>query len=74
MLISWLKLEGKKLRSLDSRPGLGQIARIVESIRADPKEIVATTHTALPIEVAALDWRRQADSILSDVLRTTSHS
>lgn len=57
MLISWLKLESKKLRSLDFRPGLGQIARIVDSLRTDPMDVVAMTHTALPIEVAALVGR-----------------
>ena len=59
MLISWLQLETKKLRSLDFRPGLGQIARIVDSFRTDPMDVVAMTHTALPLEVAALVGRRK---------------
>jgi len=57
MLISWLRLETKKLRSLDFRPGLGQIARIVDSFRTDPMDVVTMTHTALPIELAALVGR-----------------
>lgn len=60
MLISWLKLEVRKLRGLDSRLRLGQIARIVEVFRCDPKDIIGMTHTSLPAELAPMVGRGRA--------------
>jgi hypothetical protein len=54
MLVSWLRLGTKNLRSLDNRLSLGAIAHIVEKFRCDPKEIVEMTHASLPAEVAPL--------------------
>ena len=60
MLISWLGLDIRRLRVLDGRIGLGQIARLVEMFRCDPTAIIGMTHTSLPAEVTSLVGKGRA--------------
>jgi len=50
MFAAWLSLGTKNLRGLDGRLGLGQMARIVEKFRCDPKAVLEMTHVQLPTE------------------------
>ena len=54
MFASWLRLGTNNLRSLDGRLGLGQVARIVEKFRCDPRAVLEMTHAPLPAEFAPL--------------------
>jgi hypothetical protein len=51
MFVSWLRLGTKNLRSLDSRLGLGPIARIVEKFRCDPTTIVEMGAVSNRVEI-----------------------
>lgn len=54
LLIDWLHLHTKRLRDLDAKPRIGQIAQLVERLRRDPAELVGMTHAALPAEFAPM--------------------
>jgi len=54
MFLSWLRLGARNLRCLDGRLSLGQLARIVEKFRCDPKAVLEMTHAVLPTEFTPL--------------------
>jgi len=54
MFLSWLGLGARSLRCLDGRLSLGQLARIAEKFRRNPKAILEMTHALLPAESASL--------------------
>jgi hypothetical protein len=60
MLISWVGLEVPRLRALDGRIGLGQVARLVEIFRCDPTAIIGMTHTSMSAEVTSLVGKGRA--------------
>jgi hypothetical protein len=54
MLISWLGLDVRRLRALDGRIGLGQVARFIEIFGCDPTAVIGMTHTSILAGVTSL--------------------
>ena len=54
LLINWLNFDITNLRRLDVKLNFGQMARIVEVLRCDPKTIIGMTHTELPSDMVSM--------------------